>query len=150
MRCIGKGAAAGKQFCAVMYLPPPSTKFDNIGKSLLNTITEVAEKSMVNAANESKENGNSNIAVSLDGSWQKRGHKSLNGVVTAISMDTGKVIDVHCMSRYCQVCTVQRSDKEKNHAATCIKNYEGTSGGMWGDHLTIQPHHACLYILFFI
>ncbi len=28
--------------------------------------------------------------ISLDGSWQKRGHASHNGIVTAISLDTKK------------------------------------------------------------
>ena len=32
-------------------------------------------------------------AVSVDGSWQRRGFSSLNGVVTAKLMETGKIID---------------------------------------------------------
>lgn len=31
-------------------------------------------------------------AEKLDGAWQKRGHSSVNGVGTSISMDNGKVI----------------------------------------------------------
>ena len=31
-------------------------------------------------------------AVSVDGSWQRRGFSSLNGVVTAVSMETGKFL----------------------------------------------------------
>lgn len=31
----------------------------------------------------------------------------MNGVVTASSLDTGKVIDVHCMSKYCFICKGQ-------------------------------------------
>ncbi|GFY74031.1 integrase catalytic domain-containing protein [Trichonephila inaurata madagascariensis] len=34
--------------------------------------------------------GNKNIAVAVDGTWQKRGYKYLNGVVTVASIDTGK------------------------------------------------------------
>ena len=34
-----------------------------------------------------------NCEVSVDGSWQKRGQSSLNGVVTAMS--DGKCLDVH-------------------------------------------------------
>ena len=41
-------------------------------------------------------------AVSVDGTWQRRGFISLNGAVAAISIDTGKVIDVACLSKYCQ------------------------------------------------
>lgn len=39
------------------------------------------------------------IAVALDGSWQKRGHTSINGVITATSLDNGKVIDFECLSK---------------------------------------------------
>ena len=31
-----------------------------------------------------------NTAISCDGSWHRRGHSSLNGVVTVISMTNGK------------------------------------------------------------
>ncbi|GFU41386.1 uncharacterized protein TNCV_2171481 [Trichonephila clavipes] len=34
---------------------------------------------------------NKNIAIALDGTWQKRGHTSKNGVVTATSPNNGKV-----------------------------------------------------------
>ena len=33
------------------------------------------------------------IAVSVDGTWQKRGHSSKTGVVFVMSIDTGEVID---------------------------------------------------------
>lgn len=45
--------------------------------------------------------GNRDLAVALDGNWPKRGHTSLNGVVTATSFDTGKVIDVSIISKHC-------------------------------------------------
>lgn len=32
--------------------------------------------------------------VSDDGTWQRHGHSSLNGFVSVISVDTGKVIDM--------------------------------------------------------
>ena len=46
------------------------------------------------------------IGVSLDGSWQRREFSSMNGVATAISIDTGKIIDIESMSRYCRQCFV--------------------------------------------
>ena len=36
--------------------------------------------------------------VFCDGTWQRRGYQSLNRSVTAISMDTGKVVDVEPLS----------------------------------------------------
>ena len=44
--------------------------------------------------------------VSLDGSWQKQRHNSLNGVVTAINRVSDKVIDYHVMSKKCKVCQI--------------------------------------------
>ena len=64
---------------------------------------------MKEAALELRSNNNSNdelgiadTGVSVDGTWQKRGFTSLNGAVAAISMDTGRILDVEVMTRYCQ------------------------------------------------
>eukprot|EP00795_Rhopilema_esculentum_P007335 gene7335-13066_t len=45
-----------------------------------------------------------NCGVSVDGTWQKPGYASLNGCVAALSIDTGKVLNVAAMSRYCKDC----------------------------------------------
>jgi hypothetical protein len=42
--------------------------------------------------------------ISCDGSWQRRGHSSLNGCVTIISMETGKVLDVEALTSHCKEC----------------------------------------------
>ena len=42
--------------------------------------------------------------VTLDGTWQKRGVASYNGAVMAISINTGKILDLEFMSRHCQYC----------------------------------------------
>ena len=34
--------------------------------------------------------------VSSDGTWQKRGYDSLNGIVTVIQNDVGKCVDFRC------------------------------------------------------
>ncbi|GFW87589.1 uncharacterized protein TNCV_4485541 [Trichonephila clavipes] len=56
MRSIGKGAEAGRMFCDIMNLPQPPTRFSPYG--------------------------NKNITVAVDGTWQKHGYTSLNGIVT--------------------------------------------------------------------
>ena len=38
------------------------------------------------------ENGVIKTAISCDSTWQRRGFSSLNGCVTAISMETGKIL----------------------------------------------------------
>ncbi|GFU59388.1 uncharacterized protein TNCV_2299511 [Trichonephila clavipes] len=94
----------------------------------LNNATEkVAKVSMALAAAEtlSFNNGNPNVPVAIDGTWQKRGHTSLNGVVTAVSVDTGKVIDAEILSRKCS-CHFNGN----LHSDECSANYFGNSGGM--------------------
>ena len=39
--------------------------------------------------------------ATFDGSWQKRGFKSLNELVTCTNVDSGKVLDVYVLSKYC-------------------------------------------------
>ena len=41
-----------------------------------------------------------NCEVPVDGSWQKRRHSSLNGVVTALS--NRNCLDVHVLSKHCK------------------------------------------------
>lgn len=40
------------------------------------------------------------IAAALDGTWQKRGHTSMNGVVRVTLFDSGKVLDHECLSKF--------------------------------------------------
>ena len=53
----------------------------------------------------------------MDSAWQRRAYASLNGFVAAISINTGKVIDVESMSRYCRQCmlkeNIRKSDQYK-------------------------------------
>ncbi|GFU13417.1 uncharacterized protein TNCV_3980541 [Trichonephila clavipes] len=56
---------------------------------------------------------------------KKRAHISLNGVVTAISVDTGEVVDAEILSKKCS-CNF----KGNVHSDECSANYFGNSGGM--------------------
>ncbi|XP_069690036.1 uncharacterized protein [Periplaneta americana] len=123
--------------CSVLNIPQPPTKFSAYNKTLLSAVAEVSEGSMLNAAREAIELNVSNdddddndynvrnIAAAFDCSWQKRGHTSLNGIVSATSFDTGKIIDVEILSKFCYICSTTPS---LHH--NCKKNYEGSSGGM--------------------
>ena len=75
--------------------------------------------------------------ISVDGNRQKRGFTSLNGVVTAISMETGCILDVEVMTRYSQGCI--NIEKFKENAVlyehlkfdhVCKSNNEGSAGKM--------------------
>ena len=41
------------------------------------------------------------ITVTCDGTWVRRGFQSLYGVVVVASWDTGKVLDVEVLSKHC-------------------------------------------------
>jgi len=89
--------------------------YDNVVSALIKSTKDVAEDTMGEAIAELKEdqstNGNgediSNIGISVDGAWTRRGYSSLNCVVTAISLDNGKVVDVEAMSRSCKACNMK-------------------------------------------
>ncbi|GFV68910.1 uncharacterized protein TNCV_1985741 [Trichonephila clavipes] len=79
-----------------MNLPQTPTRFSPYGKRILNAAKLVYDDSIQNAAKEAicENEGNKNIAVAVDGTWQKRGYTSLNGVVTVTSIDTdGKCLN---------------------------------------------------------
>ena len=44
--------------------------------------------------------------VSIDGSWQRKGFASLNGVVAATSYDNSKVIGAVVLSKFCKGCQI--------------------------------------------
>ncbi|KAL8568972.1 hypothetical protein ACOMHN_017143 [Nucella lapillus] len=78
-----------------------------------------------------------NISVSIDGSWQKRGHSSHNGVVTVIETMTGLVVDFIALSNYCQGCESGPKPEDANyeqwaqdHRSKCQKNIHCSSGAM--------------------
>lgn len=136
LRCIGKGQAAGKTLCAVMNLPKPPTRFTSYNDNLNNAVRECAEVSMALAVREAVvcNDESKDLTVALDGTWQKRGHTSNNGVVSATSVATGKVLDVEILSKYCQGCVTYKNNENelKNHkeSGKCKTNYTGVSGGM--------------------
>ena len=78
-------------------------------------------------------------AVSLDGTWAKRGFSSLTGVFFAISVNTGEVLDYTALSKACQKRALKESQCEgddkkflgwrREHLATgeCDINFNGSS-----------------------
>ena len=83
------------------------------------------------------------VGVSFDGTWAKRGFTSLTGVVFAISVDTGEVLDYHVISKSCQRCTLKKScqqcksdeefeewEIEHVFSGECDINFNGSSPAM--------------------
>lgn len=78
------------------------------------------------------------LTVSGDGTWKKRGFSSLFGVSSIIGYYTGKVIDVFVKSSYCKVCEFwnKKEGSEEyeewlsTHTEECHANHQGSSGKM--------------------
>ena len=77
------------------------------------------------------------IKVSFDGSWQKRGHTSHNGVATAIDVCTGYCVDFELLSNFCITCVKGPKEGDENyeefmenHQPHCHKTTEAKSGAM--------------------
>lgn len=128
MRSIGKGKAAADMLCGVMNLPQPPFYYYKHENFLGTAAMKICKASMSKAIEEEVEinEGSRDLAVAVDGSWQKRGHTSLNGIVSATSICTGKVLDIEVLSKYCR-CLNKSSNV---HDVDCCANFSGTSGGM--------------------
>ena len=79
------------------------------------------------------------VAVTVDGTWQKRGHNSKFGVVFIISVETGEILDYELKNLVCQECTMHDKDDKKSkkyeqwkekHMKHCNINHEGSSSRM--------------------
>ena len=78
------------------------------------------------------------ISVSIDGTWQKRGYVSMNGTVLVISMDSGNIVDVVTMCRFCKPCqqnkiTMTEAEFKRwyeNHKSSSSSNYGGSASMM--------------------
>ncbi|GFX38417.1 uncharacterized protein TNCV_2343921 [Trichonephila clavipes] len=139
MRQIGKGFSAGFKLCGTLNLPRLSkTAYTNHENKLMSVISEVSELSMQKAASEllvlhPTKNKIVECGISVDGTWQRRGYSSMNRCVAALSVDTGKVVDIEIMSSYCPTCRkiskMPRSIDSETFAAdhVCHSNFQGSA-----------------------
>ena len=89
-RSIGVGYSLIAKLCGYLDMPAPMNK--NAYGDLSNTVKlaskEIAEKSMVNAAENLRgPKEETDVGVSVDGTWQLKGFSSTLGIVAAISVD---------------------------------------------------------------
>ena len=126
-REIGRGLTALETFAQCLNMPNCITQapYDSIKKSLLRSYTEVSHASQAKAAKETKEELGSlgiddvvDCCVSVDGTWQKRGYSSLNGVVTLMSNANGKCLDTQALSKSCRVCKYWERRKDETQGLT--------------------------------
>ena len=116
------GRAGLVNFCNIMDLAQPvnKTPYNKIQNEIETMLHKQAEVIMKEAASrlilkvceddpssiELNESGEwvANVAVTVDGTWQKRGHASKIGVVFDLSVDTGEVLDYELKSLVCNLC----------------------------------------------
>ncbi|GFW66758.1 uncharacterized protein TNCV_3783281 [Trichonephila clavipes] len=123
-----QGQLAKSYVCAFRGLPFLSKlAFRNQEKKLLKVTKHVAQENINTALSEIKgSNSFTKCGISIDGTWQRRGYSSLNGCVSAISVDTGKILDIEFMTQYCHICAKGNSQSSKH----VCSNYKGSAGNM--------------------
>ena len=154
---IGYGLTGLENFCALMNLPEPIAKraYNNSMKTIERGCIGVTESHMSNAANElrriaEEENKDqieqdkdhrkiAKVAITIDGTWQKRGYTSKNGSVCVISVRTGKILDYEVLSVVCFECRAHEAEEKdtdrymswwQKHKDLCPINHTGASGEM--------------------
>ena len=140
MRCIGQGYAGAKKFCGLMNIPgvPTKNNFHRISRKLKIKVFKVSEDSMIAASKELHADVRADegiiCGVSVNGTWLKHGYASLNGCVAAISMDTGKVLDIECLITV-RVAESIKKTRESDYmlwkaSHVCNANYMGFAPDM--------------------
>ncbi|CAF4897852.1 unnamed protein product [Rotaria sp. Silwood1] len=140
---IGRAGVA-KIFGAMNIVPPvKEDHYEQIDRRLLLPCTKKFQHQSMQAAIyetvDENDGDPTNLTVSGDGTWQRRGFKSIHGVAAVLSSNTTpKVLDVQHLSKKCVICTgvlsVKNTDPDlydeiiNNH--DCESNYDGSSGGM--------------------
>ncbi|XP_066581799.1 LOW QUALITY PROTEIN: uncharacterized protein [Prorops nasuta] len=148
MRILGLGLKGAKKFCGLMDMPAFLTQstYDMILKNIHGCVQIATDKLLDNARTEEKQFTSANqgeahsteLTVSGDGTWKKRGFSSLYGVASLIGYYSGKILDVCVKSSYCKQCEVWNKklhtedyqDWYENHKKSCSANHSGSSGKM--------------------
>lgn len=144
----GGGYEGLATFCSIMNMPClTKTAYYKQVDNILEALEDEAKEEMRKAGErlrqhildenpDKDENDILDAAVSFDGTWAKRGFTSLTGVVFAISVDTGEVLDYHVLSKSCQKCALKKgkcTDEEFEEwllEHECDINFTGSSPAM--------------------
>ena len=91
IRVLGHGHSGIEKFTHLMNMPKPMTKnnYNKIIKQMATVTKEIAEQTMSDAANDFLVEPEilSDVVVSCDGTWQKHGFQSLNGIFAVLSVE---------------------------------------------------------------
>ena len=150
------GHAGLTQFCAGMNLPPPVTKtcynehlikiekaaIANAEEVMLESAKRLYQKIALEQPEKIEEFEEYDVAcvgVTVDGTWQKRGHSSKIGVTFVISVGTGEVLDYSVKSLVCHQCKARDAMNKKSaeyqqwresHQPNCQINHDGSAEQM--------------------
>ena len=141
---IGGGKSSLETLCSILNMPKAMS--DDAYLDTVRKVKEALEKeasfSMEKAAHEehgilgSPLNQIVECKAMFDGTWRKRGHSSLQGVVTAISAETGRCLDYETLNKVCFSCA--RWNRKESDAAKdnwlaqhkCPINFSGSAPAM--------------------
>ena len=140
-RHIGIGFSLLSKLCGILNMPPPMAKssYENMSNIVKSACKTVAEKCMSDAATSlRKGKKTADVGVSMDGTWQRKGFTSTLGVISALSIDSGKVLDVAIISKSCKGCTRMKKVAKTNprryelwkSSHNCNLNFTGSSPAM--------------------
>jgi hypothetical protein len=100
----------------VLNIPQPPASFSIYNKTVGSAVPDVNVSMMQAAIEAVAENGKddpSHITACFGGTWQTRGHTSLNGIISATSVGRGKVLDIEIMRNSCFVCHTNPTSQHK-------------------------------------
>ena len=94
MRSCGVVHTGTNRFCGLMNMPSPvrAHSYDEASNKIRDATEKVAKSSMIAAASDVKATDGQDIGVTVDGSWQRRGFSSLNGIVADMAVTSGNVL----------------------------------------------------------
>jgi hypothetical protein len=76
--------------CVVLNIPQPPTSFSIYNKTIGLAVADASVSFMMQAARgavvKNEEDDLLHISACFDGTWQKRGHTSLNGIIPTTSV----------------------------------------------------------------
>ena len=157
MRTIGRGQSAAVRALSFLGLRPinkaywteNTKRIEKEAKLILEeelnvAAFEVKEKKFalgeVESSPEELHEKVIDAGITIDASWSTRGWSASDGVVAAISVDTGKVLDVVHLSSTCAECTKMEEKKKggsmsrldwhrwfEKHEPNCFLNHDGSA-----------------------
>ena len=159
LRLIGRGYSAVRKVLSILNLPAPISRpcwtghtkaieevaFQLLDENLKQAAIELKQWKLKNREiqlNEGEQINEKMVdgGVSVDGSWSSRGWTARDGLVSVISIDTGKVLDVEYLTNSCVLCEQKQRQREKGeitrleyyewiekHDSKCHYNHEGSS-----------------------